>query len=60
MKFQPDQRIDNNYGFTLGLRYALTDSTDTYANYSYLVRDSRPSINDLEDHVVFVGIRKFF
>ncbi len=60
VKFQPDQRIDNNYGFTLGLRYALTDSTDTYANYSYLTRDSRPSTNDLEDHVVFVGIRKFF
>jgi uncharacterized protein (PEP-CTERM system associated) len=60
VKFKPDLRVDNNYGFTFGLRYALTDSVDTYANYSYLVRDSRPSINDLEDHVAFVGIRKFF
>jgi uncharacterized protein (PEP-CTERM system associated) len=60
VKFQPDQRVDNNYGFTLGLRYALTDSTDTYANYSYLIRESSPSVNNLDDHVVFVGIRKFF
>jgi uncharacterized protein (PEP-CTERM system associated) len=60
VKFQPDNRVDHNYGFTLGARYALTDSTDTYANYSYLVRESQPSINSLDDHVVFVGIRKFF
>jgi uncharacterized protein (PEP-CTERM system associated) len=60
VKFQPDLRVDNNYGFTLGVRYALTETTDTYANYSYLVRDSRPSINNLDDHVFFVGIRRFF
>jgi uncharacterized protein (PEP-CTERM system associated) len=60
VKFQPDNRVDHNYGFTLGLRYTLTESTDTYANYSYLIRDSQLSINSLDDHVVFVGIRKFF
>jgi uncharacterized protein (PEP-CTERM system associated) len=60
VKFQPDLRKDHNYGFTLGVRYALAPSLDTYANYSYFTRDSQPSINNLDDHVMFVGIRKVF
>ncbi|MEJ0072318.1 MAG: TIGR03016 family PEP-CTERM system-associated outer membrane protein [Pseudomonadota bacterium] len=60
IKFQPDQRVDHNYGFTLGVRYALTPTIDTYANYSYFTRDSQPSTNNLDDHVMFVGIRKLF
>jgi predicted porin len=52
--------VDHNYGFTLGLRYALTSSIDTYANYSYFTRTSQPSTNNLDDHVMFVGIRKQF
>jgi uncharacterized protein (PEP-CTERM system associated) len=58
--FMPDNRVDQVYGFTLGLRYSLSASTDTYANYSYLERVSSQSAFNLQDNVVWVGIRKFF